>query len=147
MFERLLESEANLALTFLRITLGMVMLPHGLQKLLGWFDGFGYRATMDFFGTMGIPSVIAFLIIVAESFGAFAMILGFCTRPAALGLFIVMVGAAFLQSKNGFFMNWYGNQAGEGIEYHILILGICVGLIWAGAGAVSVDRWILDRLK
>ena len=53
----------------LRLTLGLVMLPHGAQKLLGWFGGFGFDGTMGFFTQkMGLPWIIAFLVIMGEFF-------------------------------------------------------------------------------
>ncbi|EQA36035.1 DoxX family protein [Leptospira inadai serovar Lyme str. 10] len=147
MLEILLATETNFAITLLRIILGAVMLPHGLQKLFGWMGGFGFTSTIHFFASVGIPSLIGFLIIVAESFGALALILGFCTRLSALGIGIVMIGAAFFQRKNGFFMNWFGNQTGEGFEYHVLAIGIAIALLILGGGAASVDRILQDRLK
>ncbi|MBX7059619.1 MAG: DoxX family protein [Leptospirales bacterium] len=147
MLEKIFTTESTVFLTIVRIVLGGVMLPHGLQKLLGWFGGFGFRPTIDFFVSLGIPAPIGLLVIVAESFGALALILGFCTRPAAAGLAIVMIGAALMQAKNGFFMNWFGSQAGEGYEYHILIIGMCAALLISGAGAFSVDRALVDRFR
>ncbi|EPG72429.1 DoxX family protein [Leptospira fainei serovar Hurstbridge str. BUT 6] len=147
MFEILLATEANLAITFLRIALGVVMLPHGLQKLFGWMGGYGYSSTIKFFASEGIPSLIGFLIIIAESFGALSLILGFFTRFSALGIGIVMIGAAIFQSKNGFFMNWFGNQSGEGFEYHVLAVAIAIALMIFGGGSVSIDRFLQDRFK
>ena len=97
----------------LRLTLGLVILPHGAQKLLGLFGGHGFSGTMNFFtGQMGIPVVIAFLVIIGESFGALGLILGFLTRIGAVGISCIMLGAIVLaHTPNGFFMNWSGNQA------------------------------------
>jgi len=61
----------------LRITLGCVMFPHGAQKLLGWYGGGGFSGTMGFFTEqMGMPALIAFLIIIGESFGSVGLLLG-----------------------------------------------------------------------
>ncbi len=102
----------------LRLTLGLVILPHGAQKLLGWFGGYGFRGTMGYFtGTLGIPYALGLLAIVAESLGALALVAGLLTRPAALGIGIVMAVAALTSHRrHGFFMNWFGTQAGEGYE-------------------------------
>lgn len=52
-----------------------------------------------------------------------------------------MIGAIFMvHLPNGFFMNWAGNQKGEGIEYHLLVLAVAAALLLRGAGAFSVDR-------
>lgn len=130
-----------------RLTLGLVMFPHGAQMALGWFGGYGFAGTMGFFtGTMHIPALFAFLAILAEFAGSIALILGFLSRVAALGIASVM-GVAVVTSHlaNGFFMNWYGNQKGEGFEYHLLaIAGLLVVLI-KGAGALSIDHALSRR--
>ncbi len=130
--------------TLLRLALAAVFFPHGAQKVLGWFGGFGLSATMGFFtGKMGIPPVLAALDIAAEFLGPIALLFGFLTRVAAFGIFVVMATAvALVHSKLGFFMNWYGQlPAGtEGFEYHILALALALSVMVRGAGALSVDR-------
>jgi putative oxidoreductase len=128
----------------LRVTLGAVMLPHGAQKVLGWFGGPGYSKTMAMFTSqMHIPAAIAVLVIVAESAGAAALILGLCSRIAAFGIMCDMLGAiAMVHWPNGFFMNWMGKQAGEGFEYHLLAIGISLAIMIGGAGRWSIDRAI-----
>ncbi|MCI0527758.1 MAG: DoxX family protein [Nitrospira sp.] len=132
----------------LRVTLGIVMFPHGAQKLLGWFGGFGFSGTMGaFIQQMGIPWIIAFLVIIGESLGAIGLILGFLTRFVAFSMTCIMVGAIWLVHwPNGFFMNWFGKQAGEGFEYHLLVLGISAALMIAGGGRWSVDKVIATKL-
>ena len=124
-----------------RVILGCVMLPHGAQKLFGWFGGFGFTNTMTYFTqTAGLPWIIAFLIVMVESLGALGLILGFCTRLSALGLICIMVGAIItVHIPNGFFMNWFGKQAGEGFEYHLLVIGMSIPLLISGGGKYSVD--------
>ncbi len=132
----------------LRLTLGLVMLPHGAQKLLGMFGGFGFDGTMGFFTEkMGIPWIIAFLIIMGESFGSLGLIVGFLTRFSAASIGVIMLGAITLvHLPHGFFMNWFGKQAGEGYEYHLLVLGIAIALTILGAGRWSVDQQIAQRI-
>ncbi|HEX9741998.1 MAG TPA: DoxX family protein [Nitrospiraceae bacterium] len=132
----------------LRLTLGLVMLPHGAQKLLGLFGGFGFDGTLGFFTEkMGIPWLIAFLIIMGESFGSLGLIVGFLTRFSAASIGVIMLGAITLVHwPNGFFMNWFGKQAGEGYEYHLLVLGIAIALTIIGAGRWSVDQQIAQRI-
>ena len=133
----------------LRVTLGGVMFPHGAQKLFGWFGGFGFSGTMGFFTEkMGLPWIIAFLVIIGESLGALGLIVGFLTRVSAFGIGCIMVGAiALVHWPYGFFMNWFGKQAGEGFEYHLLALGISLALMMTGAGKWSLDKVIADKLK
>ncbi|HSC36128.1 MAG TPA: DoxX family protein [Thermodesulfobacteriota bacterium] len=126
-----------------RIALGIVMLPHGLQKLLGLFGGAGYSGTVEFFVSSGIPAFVAILIIICESFGAIGLILGFLSRIAALGITIIMLGAIVtVHIQNGFFMNWAGTAAGEGFEFHLLAVGLGLIVLIKGGGIWSVDRAI-----
>src|SRR6266704_5846984 len=119
-----------------RLALGLAIFPHGAQKALGWFGGYGFGATMNFFtGQMHIPALFAFLAIAAEFAGSIGLITGFLSRVAAFGIGVNMdVAALLVHGANGFFMNWYGNQKGEGFEYHLLTLGLAVAVILAGAG-------------
>lgn len=134
------------SLTVLRLTLGIAMLPHGLQKTLGLFGGQGFTATMDGFVGRGMPAWLAFLVILAESAGALGLLAGLLTRIAAFGIGCVMVGAILLvHLQHGFFMNWHGTQAGEGFEYHLLALGIAIALVLSGGGARSLDLAISER--
>ncbi len=132
----------------LRLTLGFVMFPHGAQKLLGWYNGFGFSGTLNFFTeTMHLPWLIAFLIIIGEFFGSLGLLVGFLTRFSAASIGVIMLGAINLVHwPHGFFMNWSGKQAGEGYEYHLLVLGISVALVLTGSGRWSVDGLISKRL-
>ena len=142
MWKKLLNTESDVALTFLRLTLGLVIFPHGAQKALGWFGGFDFEGTMGFLtGQVGLPMVIAFLVILIEFAGSLALIAGFMSRVAALGIGVVIGSAAYVAHLgNGFFMNWMGNQKGEGFEYHLLVVGMALALVIKGGGAFSVDR-------
>jgi len=133
----------------LRLTLGLVMFPHGAQKLLGWYGGFGFSGTMGFFTeTMHLPWIVAFLVIVGESFGSIALLLGLLTRFTAASFIVIMLGAITTSHlPNGFFMNWFGKQAGEGYEYHLLVIGIAASLLVTGAGRWSADRAIAERIS
>lgn len=139
-----LNTNCSWAAFIARLTVAGVILPHGLQKTLGWFGGYGFSGTMQAFTTtMGLPTVIAFLVIAAESAGALSLAFGFLTRFCAASLAIVMAGAAWIaHANNGFFMNWFGQQAGEGFEYHLLVIGLCVSLVVSGGGALSLDRYL-----
>ena len=131
-----------------RIFLGVVMFPHGAQKALGWFGGYGFHGTMGFFtGQMHIPALFAFLAIAAEFAGSIGLITGFLSRVAAFGIAVNMVVAIVtVHAANGFFMNWYGNQKGEGFEYHLLTLGLALAVIVAGGGKWSIDSALTGRL-
>ena len=132
-----------------RVILGCVMFPHGAQKLFGWFGGFGFTNSMTYFmQTTGLPWIIAFLIIMGESLGSLGLIVGFFTRLSALGLIFIMVGAiTTVHIPNGFFMNWFGKNAGEGFEYHLLVIGMSIPLLISGGGKYSVDGLINKYLR
>lgn len=131
-----------------RVMLGAVMFPHGAQKALGWFGGYGFSGTMNYFtGTMHIPELFAFLAIAAEFAGALALIAGVTSRVAAFGIASVMAVAILTShAANGFFMNWFGNQKGEGFEYHLLAIGLALIVIIQGGGKASVDGVIARKL-
>ena len=142
MFNKLIQTDDDIAGLVLRVMLGIVFFPHGAQKLLGWFGGHGFSGTMGFFTeNMGIPVIFAFLAIMAESLGSVALLTGFMTRIAALGIGTVMVVAVLtVHLPYGFFMNWFGNQKGEGFEFHLLASAIAIALIIKGGGKWSIDR-------
>jgi putative oxidoreductase len=141
MFQWILKTSNELAPAILRLALGIVFFAHGAQKMLGWFGGAGFSGTMGFFeNQMHIPPVFAFLAIAAEFFGGIGLILGFLGRIAAFGIAVdMLVAVAMVHLPNGFFMNWAGNQKGEGFEYHLLVLAICAAILLLGSGAWSVD--------
>ncbi|MEJ2699841.1 MAG: DoxX family protein [Desulfuromonadales bacterium] len=143
MINALIKTDNDSAALVLRVLLGIVMFPHGAQKVLGWFGGYGLSGSLHYFtDTMGIPLAFAALAIAAEFLGSLGLLTGFLTRVAAFGLGVEMVVAALMvHIKNGFFMNWSGHQAGEGIEYHILVVAIAFALVIRGGG-----RWSIDRL-
>jgi putative oxidoreductase len=147
MLKKLVSTPDDWTLTVLRVVVGIVFFAHGAQKMLGWFGGFGFEGTMNFFTTqLGIPTAFAFLAIVAEFFGGLGLIAGLLTRIAAFGVAAVMaVAVAMVHSHVGFFMNWNGNLKGEGYEYHLLVLAITAVLMARGAGAFSLDRIISGR--
>ena len=141
MLRKLLSTSDDRVLLLLRLALGVVMFPHGAQKALGWYGGAGLDATIAQFGQMGIPSFLSMLVVAAEFLGSILLVVGFLGRVAAFGIACVMVGAVILVAlPNGFFMNWSGQQAGEGFEYHILAFVLAAVIMWRGSGAASVDR-------
>ena len=138
----LFRTQSSLAPTLLRLPLGIVFFAHGCQKTFGLFGGAGLHATLNMFEKgMHVPPVFAYLAVAAEFLGGLGLILGFLTRIAALGICANMCVAIYkVHWPNGLFMNWGGNQKGEGIEYHLLAIGMCLALMILGAGLFSVDH-------
>ena len=129
----------------LRLALAATLFPHGAQKALGWFGGFS--KTVGFFVSNGMPAPLAMLIIAAEFLGSIALVLGFFTRWSAFGIGLVMLGAlGMVHVHNGFFMNWMGNQKGEGFEYFIPVIAIAVVLMLRGGGRWALDGIIAKRI-
>jgi putative oxidoreductase len=138
----------NWTALFARVALGITIFPHGAQKLLGWFGGYGYSGTMGFLTTQAhLPWILAFLVIIIESIGALALIVGFGTRIAAFGMLANFLGILFTTHlNNGFFMNWYSQPGkGEGIEYFILVFGLAIVSIIAGGGKASIDAALAGK--
>lgn len=151
--ETLFKTDDSWASLVLRVTLGVVIFAHGAQKLLGWFGGNGFSGTMGFFtNVMHLPWLVAFLVIIGESLGSVALIVGLLTRFTAASYVIIMLGAiATVHWPLGFFMNWFGKQQGEGFEFHLLVIGMSAALLIAGGGKWSIDgliaRWMSGQRR
>lgn len=142
--QKILKTGNTLSPLVLRVVLGLVIFPHGAQKVLGWFGGHGLEGTLGFLTQqMGLPTVIALMVIGGEFFGSLALIAGVLTRLSAAGIFAIMAGAvATVHWKVGFFMNWSGQQGGEGFEFHLLAMGMAVALMITGGGRYALDHWL-----
>jgi putative oxidoreductase len=148
MFHRIANTNDDFTITILRLVLGVIFSAHGAQKMLGWFGGYGFSGTMGFFThQMGIPAPFAFLAICAEFLGGLGLIIGLLGRIAAFGIICdMLVAVSLVHLQNGFFMNWAGNQKGEGFEYHLLAIAIALLILIKGSGAFSVDRFLTEEL-
>jgi len=141
MFKFILKTDNSISPLFVRLALGAVMFAHGSQKVLGWYGGPGFEKTIQIFSGLHFPFWMTLLLMFIEFFGSLGLIFGFLTRPSALGIGTAMSVCAYMNHvKNGFFMNWFGQQKGEGFEYHLLVVGICLALIFKGGGLISIDR-------
>jgi putative oxidoreductase len=148
MLKKFFATKPEFAMLYLRLLLAAVIFPHGAQKTLGWFGGHGYEGTMQFFTQqLHIPAFFAFLAITAEFLGSIALVFGFVTRLAAFGIGTTIAVAVFMvHLSNGFFMNWTGQQKGEGFEYHILVIAIALALMFKGGGRWALDSVIAKRI-
>ena len=128
-------STIDLALLIARVIVGIVFMAHGAQKLFGAFGGPGLSGVVQMMGPLG------YLVAIGEFFGGLGLIVGFLSRFSALSLIVIMVGAiGMVHGKVGFFMNWMGNQGGEGFEYHLLAIAILLVILIAGPGRLAVAR-------
>jgi putative oxidoreductase len=147
MFRKLLATSDDWTLTLLRLFLGVIFFAHGAQKALGWFGGYGFSGTMGFFtGMLHIPAPFAFLAICAEFLGGIGLILGLLGRVAAFGITVnMLVAILMVHGQFGFFMNWSGQQKGEGFEYHLLAIVVAIVLMVRGSGGFSIDRALSSK--
>ena len=147
--KKLLATDSNNRTALIvRLALGIVIFPHGAQKLLGWFGGYGFNGTMGFLtGMAHLPWILALMVILIESFGALFLVFGFLTRIAAFGMLVNFIGIIITSHlKNGFFMNWANTpNAGQGYEYHLLVIGVSLALLIAGGGKASVDAALTNQ--
>ena len=140
MLKRLLQTTNDPVFTIIRLMLGLVFFAHGAQKMLGWFGGYGFSGTLSAFSTSGMPIPLALFVILTEFFGSVALICGAFARVASGAIALLMVGAiAMVHAHFGFYMNWFGQQKGEGFEYHLLAIGLAVAVLVRGAGSFSID--------
>jgi putative oxidoreductase len=147
MKQKLTGTPDSWTMAILRIVLGIAIFPHGAQKLFGWFGGYGFNGTMDYFTqTLGLPWIVGFAVIMLESIGAIALVAGIGTRIVAASYIVLAIGIVLTSHiQHGFFINWFGNQAGEGYEYFLLWIAMSVALLLNGAGKYSLDRLVYVR--
>jgi len=140
----LVRTDASLGVLIVRVTLGVCMLPHGVQKLQN------FSGMMEMFTKQsGIPAPFAFLVIMGESFGAVGLILGVFGRFCAFGNALIMTGAiAMVHGANGFMLMDMAkpDPMKVGYEYNLALLGMSLAVMVAGSGCFSFDRWLTKRL-
>lgn len=150
MLERIFSTRGNWSPVIIRATLALILFPHGAQKVFGWFGGYGFSGTMDFFtGAVGLPWIIGFLVIVIEFLGPLLLAAGLFTRITAIAIFGQFIGIILHSHiQYGFFMNWFGRlKAGqEGIEFHLLVLGMSAALVISGAGKYALEEYLLKKI-
>lgn len=127
----------------LRIGAGVIFAAHGAQKLFGWFGGYGLEGTAGWMSSIGLEPglLMAAMAGSAEFIGGLLLISGFLTRPAALVLaFTMIVAIVTVHLQNGLFV------ANNGYEFGLALLAISVGLVFRGAGSLSVDSLLHTQL-
>jgi putative oxidoreductase len=148
MIKYLMHTNNDYVYLFLRVVAGVIIFPYGMQKLFGWFHdlggGVGIHNSLERLRMKKIPLLIAWLVIVGQSFGSMMLILGFGGRIAAAGNFIIFTGALIVHAPDGWTLNWLGKKKGEGVEYFVLLLSILLVIILKGSGAMSVDIWLTE---
>lgn len=128
-----------------RLALGVIFFAHGAQKVFGWFGGRGLSATIAGFRQMNIPPAATVLAAFVECFGGLAVLVGFLTRPAALGLIgVMLVAIAKVHVAHGFFLNWSVTPGkGHGYEFNLALIAMALAILIGGGGVLSIDRLIV----
>jgi len=132
-----------------RLSIGLILFPHGAQQMLGIFGGYGFTGTMGFLtSTLHLPPLIAFMVITIEFLGSICLITGFASRVWSIAIVVIFIGTIFTAHiDNGFFMNWYGTQKGEGFEYALLVIGLSIATLINGSGKYSIDQIVFKGQK
>ena len=140
-FGRLYESLAPIGYALLRLTAGLMLMPHGAQKLFGMFGGFGLEKTAGWFGTLGLPAspTLVLLVGITELLGGACIAAGFLTRFWATGAAIQLaVATVSVHWAKGYFITTGAN----GMEFALLWLVVMLALATSGSGRFSIDRAI-----
>lgn len=148
MLRKIIATPNDFTYMAVRLVLGLVFFLHGAQLTLGWFGGYKFFGTMHMWVQyMQIPAPLAALAILAQFLGGIGLLIGLFSRIAVIGIAVDMLVAIFKYHIHvGFFMNWSGVLHGEGYEYHLLVLAICLLIFIKGSGAVSLDRLLDEKM-
>lgn len=128
----------------IRVVVGITFMAHGAQKLFGWFGGYGLEATGQWMASVGLEPglLMAFLAASAEFFGGLFLVIGLLVRPSAVVLaFTMLVAMVVVHLEHGFFMS------NNGYEYALVLLAVSVAMAVRGAGSLSVDGIIHQKLN
>lgn len=120
------------AIAALRIASGVAFLAHGLTKVLV----FTIPGTVGFFESLGLPGVLAYLVMLGEVGGGLALIFGVTTRLVSIPLVLILLGALMIHSGNG----WTFSNPGGGWEYPLFwaIIQAAIGVMGPGALALRI---------
>jgi putative oxidoreductase len=127
------------ALLVARLVFGLGIAAHGVQKLFGWFDGYGLAGTAQFFEILGLRPGRVFAITagLGETVGGALLVFGLLGPVGPALIMVVMIVAAIaVHAKNGFFVT------NNGVEVPTLYAMGAFVLAFAGPGAYSCDRML-----
>ncbi len=126
---------APLAEPLVRVTAGLLLVPHGAQKLFGLFGGGGLGGTAQFLESAGYAPCLlwALLIGLTEFGGGLLLALGLLTRPAAAAIATFLAVALVHHWPQGF--SW----SDGGFEYPLLWCVVALAFAVRGGGRYSLD--------
>ena len=144
--QRIVSTDTSYSALIARVFLGVVIFPHGAQKVLGIWGGHGVEATSEAFNQwFGFPSFVTWLVALGEFVGGILLIIGLFSRFAAASILLIMLGAIYFVVNDHFFMNWYTEQRGEGFEFHLLAIALALIVVLRGSGKLSIDTMLTGR--
>lgn len=139
------ETLTNSGAFITRVSLGVVLLAHGLLKVLV----FTIPGTVGYFESLGLPAIAAYLTIFAELFGGIALILGLYSRLVALLSLPLLMGSVWAHAGNG----WLFSAPNGGWEFPLLLVALAVAVAAQGGGKYAlrklpvIDGFIPQTLK
>lgn len=139
------QNELNYGAFIIRVSLGVVLLAHGLLKLFV----FTVPGTIGFFDSLGLPAIAAYLVIYGELFGGAALILGLYSRLVAALSLPILIGSVWAHAANG----WLFSAPNGGWEFPALLVALAVAVTVQGGGAFAlrklpvVDGFLPNALK
>ena len=141
--KKVLNSDAGIGATFIRMPIGLILTAHGAQKLFGWFGGYGLEGTGQWMASIGFEPgfIMALLAGSAEFFGGIALLLGLLTRPTAVLTAFTMLVAFTVHLGNGLFLS------NNGYEFALSLLAATTALIYLGGGKFAIDQYIVKKLS
>lgn len=128
----------DMSILILRVTFGAVLLAHSLYLKMVIFTLAG---TAQFFATIGLPEIFAYIVFTVEVVSGMALILGFSSRFFAALVIPILLGATWAHSANG----WLFTNSGGGWEYPLLLTLLAVALLGLGDGKYSISSYFLSK--
>lgn len=132
-------SSTDYGAALLRISLGVVLLAHGLLKVFV----FTLPGTAGFFASIGFPGWTAYPVTLIEVVGGLMLIVGFRSRLAALANIPVLLGASWVHLGNG----WLFSAPNGGWEYPVFLALVAGAVSLIGDGAFAVRPAVRARLR
>lgn len=128
----------DLGLLILRVSVGAIVLVHGLQKLVGWFDGPGLSGFQDVVSGAGYEQarLLSILGAIGETAGGALLILGLATPLAGAAVLAVMINAWLVRQVAEPGLQFF---APTGVEYETLLALAAAAIVLTGPGRIAVD--------
>ena len=129
------ETRVAYATALLRISLGVMFIAH---SVILKYQVYTLAGTAQYFESIGLPAVFAYLVFWAEFVGGVLLVLGFATRWVTAALLPILLGAVWAHAGNG----WVFSAANGGWEYPLYLVIVSVAQILLGDGALSLSKYV-----